>query len=72
MHIVEAPTELLFVAHEAIPELMLPQETPRAAPAVQPLGHNLLRIMQHLPEQQGVLRPDQRVSVVRHQYITAE
>ena len=58
--------EFVLVAHKAIPELMLPQASKGTTPGVESQRHEFPGVVQHLPDQQRRLRPDQTVPLVRH------
>ena len=72
MHVLQARSEFFLVSHKAIPKLVLPQRTLCTPPRVQPQRHDLFGVIQHLLDQQRILRPNQGVPVVGHQDIAAE
>jgi hypothetical protein len=72
MHVLQALSEFPLVPHKAITILVLPERSAGSSPGVNPQGHDLLSVVQHLLDQQRVLRPNQGVPVVGHQNITAE
>ena len=72
MHVFQALVEFLLVPHEAVPELVLPQRPPAAAPFMQTPSHDLLGVVQHLPEKQGILGLDQSMPVVGHENVCTE
>jgi len=72
VHVFQPLLEFPLVAHKAIPKLVLPQRSPAPPPGVKPQRRDLLDVVQHLPDQKRIPRPDQGVPVVGHQNIAAE
>jgi len=70
--IVQALAELLPVADEAIPILVLPKRSVGPSPGVQSQRHDLFGVVQDRLDEQRVWRPDQGVPMVGHQNLTAE
>jgi hypothetical protein len=52
--------------------LVLPERSPGASQGMKPQGRDFFRVVENLPDQQWVLRPDETVPVVRHQNIATE
>jgi hypothetical protein len=71
-HLFDSLSEFLFVAHKAIPILMLPPRPAGGSLGVQPQRHNFLGVVQHLVDPQRIRRLNQGGPVVRHQNSAAE
>jgi len=69
VHIFQALFKLPLMPYKPVPKLVLPNRSPAAAQSMKPQSRDLLHIMEHLPDQQRILRPDQSVPVIGHQNI---
>ena len=61
MHVLEARREFLLVSYKAIPILVLPGGPMGTPPRMQSQRHDLLGVMQHLLDEQRILRPNKCV-----------
>jgi len=72
VHVFQPLLEFPFVTHKAIPKLVLPQGSLTTPRRVKPERRDLLDVVQHLGDQQRILRPDQGVPMLRQQNIAAQ